>query len=552
VSSIERYGTMIKSPNGFPMQSPSVAVANKQVEIMVRIAAELGMTPSSRSRIRVGDKAPADPFEAFPRAVARATQDDPVTAYAHAVAAGRVLANHLVRLACRRHLEDLSSATARRLRFDSAAARHAIEFFGFLRHSKGEWAGQTFALAPWQAFVVGCLFGWQRSDGLRRFRTAYCAVSRKNGKSTLSAGIGLYLLVADGERGAEVYSAATTRDQARIVFDEAKRMVASSPALMRRVGILINNLHVAASAARFMPLSSDATSMDGLNVHGAIIDELHAHKSRHVVDVLETATGARRQPLLFEITTAGYDRHSICYEHHDYSIKVLESVIQDDSWFAFIAAADESDDWTDPAVWRKANPNFGLSVKADDLARKAEKAIALPGAQNAFRRMHLNEWTEQAERWIDMAAWDACDAPVDLDQLRGRPCFGGLDLSTTTDITALAWVFPPDHDDDLWRVLSATSCPRTISGSAPSATVCPTLCGPLRASSRRPPATSSTTPPSSSGSGATAPSSRFVRSPTTPGTPPTSRCASRRRVLLWSNSARASAPWRRPRASSKS
>ena len=231
---------------------------------------------------------------------------------------GRVLANRLVRLACERHLDDLSSATARGLRFDRAAARHAIDFFGFLRHSKGEWAGQTFALAPWQAFVVGCLFGWQRSDGLRRFRTAYCAVPRKNGKSTLSAGIGLYLLVADGEQGAEVYSAATTRDQARIVFDEAKRMVGASPALKRRVGILINNLHVAASASRFMPLSSDASTMDGLNVHGAIIDELHAHRTRHVVDVLETATGARRQPLLFEITTAGYDRHSICFEHHDY------------------------------------------------------------------------------------------------------------------------------------------------------------------------------------------------------------------------------------------
>ena len=207
--------------------------------------------------------------------------------------------------------------------------------------------------------MVGCLFGWQRADGLRRFRTAYCAVPRKNGKSTLSAGIGLYLLVADGEHGAEIYSAATSRDQARIVFDEAKRMVGSSPALKRRVGILINNLHVAATTSRFMPLSSDASTMDGLNVHGAIIDELHAHRTRHVVDVLETATGARRQPLLFEITTAGYDRHSICFEHHDYSIKVLQGIVRDDAWFAFIAAADENDDWTDPAVWRKANPNFG-------------------------------------------------------------------------------------------------------------------------------------------------------------------------------------------------
>jgi phage terminase large subunit-like protein len=348
----------------------------------------------------------------------------------------------------------MTHGAARGVRFDPTTARHAIEFFGFLRHSKGEWAGQTFALAPWQAFVVGCLFGWQRADGLRRFRTAYCAVPRKNGKSTLSAGIGLYLLVADGEHGAEIYSAATSRDQARIVFDEAKRMVGSSPALKRRVGILINNLHVAATASRFMPLSSDSSTMDGLNVHGAIIDELHAHRTRNVVDVLETATGARRQPLLFEITTAGYDRHSICYEHQDYSIKVLEHTVLDDSWFAFIAAADDNDDWTDPQVWRKANPNFGLSVREDDLARKAEKAIALPGAQNAFRRMHLNQWTEQAERWIDMAAWDASAGSVDLERLRGRPCFGGLDLSTTTDVTALAWVFPPDHDDDLWRVLS--------------------------------------------------------------------------------------------------
>src|SRR5919106_1716223 len=340
VSSIGRYGTMVKSPNGYPMQSPYVAVANKQVEIMVRIASEFGMTPSSRTRIRVGEPTP----------------EDPVTAYARAVTEGRVLTNRLVRLACARHFEDLCSAAARGLRFDVAAARHAIAFFGFLRHSKGEWAGQTFALAPWQAFVVGSLFGWKRSDGLRRFRTAYCAVPRKNGKSTLSAGIGLYLLVADGEHGAEIYSAATSRDQARIVFDEAKRMVASSPALKRRVGSLINNLHVVATASRFMPLSSDSSTMDGLNVHGAIIDELHAHRTRNVVDVLETATGARRQPLLFEITTAGYDRHSICFEHQDYSIKVLQGTVPDDSWFGFIAAADEGDDWTDPEVWRKANP----------------------------------------------------------------------------------------------------------------------------------------------------------------------------------------------------
>jgi phage terminase large subunit-like protein len=200
---------------------------------------------------------------------------------------------------------------------------------------------------------------------------------------------------------------------------------------------------------------------------------------------------------------------------------VLEGTVPDDSWFAFIAAADENDDWTDPEVWRKANPNFGLSVKQDDLTRKAEKAIALPGAQNAFRRMHLNEWTEQAERWIDLAAWDACDGPVHLELLRGRPCFGGLDLSATTDITALAWVFPPHRGG----CSPATSYLRRTCASAPSATACPTTCGPPRASSRRPRAMSSTMAPSSSGSLPTAPSSISARSPTTPGTPPTSRSA---------------------------
>jgi phage terminase large subunit-like protein len=360
------------------------------------------------------------------------------------------------------------------------------------------------------------------------------------------------LLVADGEQGAEVYSAATTRDQARIVFDEAKRMVTASPSLRRRIEPLINNLHVAASASRFMPLSSDSSTMDGLNVHGAIIDELHAHKTRGVVDVLDTATGARRQPLLFEITTAGYDRHSICYEHHDYSAKVLDGVLQDDSWFAYVAGADEGDDWTSPEVWRKANPNFGLSVKADDLARKAEKAIALPGAQNAFRRLHLNEWTEQAERWIDMAAWDACDGPFDLDELRGRPCFGGLDLSTTTDVTALAWVFPPYGGDERWRVLSRYFVPEDNLRKRAERDRVLMTCGPRKASSRRPPATSSTTAPSSSASSPTARCSRCARSPTTPGMPPTSRSGCRARALPWSSSARASARWRHPPASSRS
>lgn len=407
--------------------------------------------------------------------------NDPTTAYAEAVAAGEILAGRLVKLACERHLLDLKEGRARGLRFDCTAAERAINFFGFLRHSKGEWAGGTFALAPWQQFIVGSIFGWKRADGTRRFRVAYNEIARKNGKSTLSAGVGLYLFAADTEQGAEVYSAATKRDQAIIVHSEAVRMVRAlrgSPAsdsLRKRIGITKNNLHILAANSKYEPLGADADTLDGLNVHGAIIDELHAHKTRAIVDVLETATGARRQPLQWEITTAGFDRHTICWEHHDYSIKVLEGIFEDDTWFAYIAAIDPcehgrsdgphddcpgGDDWRNPKCWPKANPNLGVSVKLDDLERKRDKAVQVPTAQNAFLQKHLNVWTEQHVRWLPLNDWDACsNAPLDIKSLEGRDCFGGLDLSTKIDLTAFVLLFPPD-EDRIWRVLPWYWIPR--------------------------------------------------------------------------------------------
>src|SRR5690554_4565746 len=237
--------------------------------------------------------------------------------YAQQVLAGELPAGRLVRLACERHLRDLETGHQRGLWFDNEAAERAIAFFGFLRHSKGEWAGRAFELSPWQAFVVGSVFGWKREDGTRRFRTAYNEVPRKNGKSTLSAGIGLYLAFFDDEPGAEVYAAATKRDQAKIVWSEGKRMVQNTPALRARIKAFVNNLHIEATASKFEPLGADADSMDGLNIHGAIVDEVHAHKSRAMIDVLDTATGARRQPLIWYITTAGYDRESVCWELRD-------------------------------------------------------------------------------------------------------------------------------------------------------------------------------------------------------------------------------------------
>lgn len=384
-------------------------------------------------------------------------------AYAHGVADGSIPAGKLIRQAVERHLRDLEEGPKRGLRFDRAAGQHAIDFFGFLKHSKGEWAGQPFKLEPWQQFIVWVLFGWRRADGLRRFRTAYIELPRKNGKTTVVAGIGLYLMVADGEPGAEVYSAATKRDQARLAHGEAVRMVKASPPLLKMVGVYKDNLHVLATNSKYEPLGADADTMDGLNVHGAIIDELHAHKTRDVVDVLETATGARRQPLQCEITTAGYDRESVCWEHHEYSERVLAGTVEDDSWYCFIAAIDEGDDWTDPSTWAKANPNYGISVKPDDLARKCEKAKRMPAAQNGFRRLHLDQWTQQSNRWIDLDLWNENAGPVSADKLAemlvGRRCHGGLDLSSVSDLTAWVLVFPHDDDPETVDILARFWCP---------------------------------------------------------------------------------------------
>lgn len=369
--------------------------------------------------------------------------------------AGDIVACKWVKLACERHLRDLATGQERGLWFDRDAEARVYAFFEqYLRHSKGEFAKKPFVLQEWQAFVVGSVFGWKRMDGTRRFRTAYDEEPRKNGKSTRLAGIGLYMTLADGEHGAEVYSAATKKDQAKIVWGEAKNMVLASPELRSRTRVFAANMNVPALGAKFEPLGADSDSLDGLNISCAIVDELHAHKSRDLWDVLETATGARSQPLIYAITTAGRNKLSVCWELRDYACKVLEGIVQDDSFFAIIFTIDEGDDWTDPAVWPKANPGLNVSVKIDDLQRKVEKARHLPAAQNAFKRLHLNVWTEGAGSWLDIEAWDENGHEVDPDELVGRECYGGLDLSTTTDITAFVKVFPPVDDGEPWKVLA--------------------------------------------------------------------------------------------------
>jgi len=386
--------------------------------------------------------------------MATPNKQHPAEKYIDGVVSGQIVCGELVRLACQRHKRDLQEGHLRGLRFDRARAQRVIDFFAFLRHSKGEWAGQQFVLAPWQQAMTWILFGWLRADtGFRRFRTAIVELARKQGKSTWAAGIALYMTVADGEQGCETYSVATKKEQARLVHGEAVRMVAKSPSLSKVLKRCRDNLHCLATNSKFEPLASEEDSLDGLNPHCIVADEVHAWSNRLLWDVLATAVGARRQPLMLAITTAGYDRHSVFYQQHDYSIKVLRRIVEDDTWFAWITCLDEADDWEDEANWPKSNPNLGTTLRLDELRAAAAKAKASPAELNSFLRLRLNIWTNQHTAWMPPDKWVACSTPVDPVALQRRPCFGGLDLSTTTDISALVLLFSPYGDDKRWSVL---------------------------------------------------------------------------------------------------
>jgi len=334
--------------------------------------------------------------------------------------------------------------------FDDRAARAAVNFFEkLLFHVKGEWAGEPFILQDWQKKeIIEPLFGWKReSDGTRKYRTAYIEIPRKNGKSTLAAGIALYLEFADGEHGAEVYSAAADKDQAKIVHELAKEMVEKSKPLAKRSKIWKNSIVVEGTKSTYRVLSADAFTKHGLNAHGVVVDELHVQPNRELVDVLVTSTGARRQPMVVLITTAGFDRESICWEYHEYARQVQEKIIDDPTFFSYIVAADQEDDWLDEQVWRKANPGLGVSVKIDYLRTQAKKAEHVPAYQNTFRRLHLNQWTAQESRWLDLHEWDACNFPVDPKLLEGSTCYAGLDLANTSDIASLVLNFSAEQGE---------------------------------------------------------------------------------------------------------
>jgi phage terminase large subunit-like protein len=378
----------------------------------------------------------------------------PIDAYARAVVTGRILAGKYHRLACVRHQRDRGREATRAFPyvFDYERAERFFRFAARLRHYKGEWAGQPIVLQPYQLFRLGSLFGWVHArTGLRRFRTHYNEIPRKNGKSLEAAIVALYVTFFDGEAGAEGYCIATKREQAKIVFNDAKKLVQSS-GLHARIDVLMANLHRDDTASKLEPLGADRDSTDGLNPNLIINDEFHAQKNRGMLDVMETATGSRLQPVNFQITTAGNDPMSPCGDQHDYACKILDRVLDDDTFFAFIAHADPDDDWTLERTWRKANPNFGVSVKLDDLRALATKAVYMPPAAAAFRQKRLNEWVNTASPWLALDGWRAGQTAWTLAEMTGQSCFIGIDLSSKIDLTAVALLFPPTGDRASWRV----------------------------------------------------------------------------------------------------
>ena len=352
-----------------------------------------------------------------------------------------------------RQIADLRLARApgghpRGLIWSRAHGQRVVDFIErYCSHYKGEWAGRPLILAKWQRRLLRMIFGWYRADGTRRYRSAYVEVPRKNGKSTLAAGCALYLLIADDEPGAEIYSTATKYDQASIVWKDAVQMVKKSRALARHATPGRKSIACEKRNSEFRPLGADGDTLDGLNPHANVVDELHAHKTRTVWDVMQSAMGSRRQPLTLAITTAGrLDLTSVGFEQHTYAEQLLEGVIEDDSTFAFIAACDEGDDYFGDLALEKANPNIDLSLKRSYLHERAAKARAQPSEFSEFVTKHLNVWTTASSGWVAHADWKACDPePVAREEfeaaLAGLECKGGLDLSSKLDMTALALEF---------------------------------------------------------------------------------------------------------------
>lgn len=340
--------------------------------------------------------------------------------------------------------------------YDEEMANFAVTFIEQLCHTKGTWAGKKFKLLNWQEQIIRDLFGTLKPNGYRQFNTAYIEIPKKNGKSELAAAVALLLCCGDGEQRAEIYGCAADRGQATIVFDVAADMVRMCPALNKRCKILTSQKRILFTPTNsfYQVLSAEAYSKHGFNIHGVVFDELHTQSNRKLFDVMTKGSGdARMQPLYFLITTAGTDTNSICYETHQKAKDILEGRKIDPTFYPVIYGAGEDEDWTDPKVWLKSNPSLGETIGMDKVEAACESAKQNPGEENSFRQLRLNQWVKQAVRWMPMDKWDACAFPANEEMLEGRVCYGGLDLSSTTDLTSFCLVFPPEDEDEPYYVL---------------------------------------------------------------------------------------------------
>jgi phage terminase large subunit-like protein len=420
--------------------------------------------------------------------------------YIEDVLCGRIIACRFVKLACQRHLNDLAHGHDRGLVFNREKAAHAVKFFSFLKLWKGrEYKGKEFVLAPHRIFYTWVLMGWYRIDGTRRFRMAYDEEARKGAKSTYAGGLAGYFFIADGEDGAEVYSAAVKKEQAKIVWTNIKNLTQKS-GFAKKITYLTHNLSIETTNSKCEPLASDSKSLDGLDTSFASLDELHAHPTRDVYDLIVDSVGARSQPLILIITTAGFNQTGICYETREYLTQILKGTIEDDSFFGMIFTLDQKrdwpdlkekkekikkgevyeDDWQNEDVWVKAAPaligttesgkTFGLDedgnpipgymTKIDDMRDKCRIAKQMPSAQNNFLTKRLNIWTQQENRWLDLALWDQNNIrPVTESTCLGRKCYGGIDLSAVSDLTVWVMLFPDPEIKDLIDVLIRVWCP---------------------------------------------------------------------------------------------
>jgi phage terminase large subunit-like protein len=340
--------------------------------------------------------------------------------------------------------------------FDVQKADHAVNFINCLKHTKGRWRGVPFELLPWQDTIIRDVFGTVKENGYRQYNTAYVEIPKKNGKSELAAGIALYMTCGDGEWGAEVYGCASDRQQASIVFDVAVDMVDQCPALKKRIKpvMSVKRLVYKPTNSFYQVLSAEAYTKHGLNVHAVIFDELHAQPNRDLFDVMTKGSGdARTQPLFFLITTAGTDRNSVCFEQHQKAEDIILGRKIDPTFYPVIYGASEDADWSSEQIWHQANPSLGHTIDVEKVRNAWLSAKDNPAEENLFRQLRLNQWVKQSTRWMPMDKWDLCNYPVDVESLKGRECYGGLDLSSSIDITAFVLVFPPRSEDENYVVL---------------------------------------------------------------------------------------------------